>query len=669
MKKNNNQLKNCGNFLSIFSLKNLFSSFWFKFFLLFSSASFLLRIYFLFFKLPNLEIEFVEIAKVASIGLFFDLLAVSYLAILPLFYYLIIANSVWKNRKHQIFLRLCYLVFVTIITFSFFSEIIFFDEFQARFNFIAIDYLIYTQEVIGNIFESYPMFLILSAIAIIAIIIFYFSWQNFLKITEKNFLRKLKFFTIYLLFLISAFLAIDSNKIDKFFKNNYYKEIAWNGIYQLFSAYRNNEIDYEKFYSTIENNQAINDLRTLIANQELNSKFINENGDLSRVIFGKKNLKEHHYNIVMIVMESFSADFMNSFGSKENLTPNLDELAKQGLFLTNLKATGTRTVRGLEALALSIPPTPGNSIVRRFNNENLFNISSPLIERGYQAKFIYGGDGYFDNMNYFFENNGFAIVDRPKFAKDEITFNNVWGVADEDLFDKTIKEADQSYAENKKFISMVMTTSNHRPFSYPDGKIDIPSKTNRDGAVKYADYAIGQLIKKAKNKKWFDETIFVFVADHCAGSAGNIEVPIWRYQIPAIFYAPKIIKPQIYAKNASQIDIAPTILGFLNLTYPSKFFGIDLMNNPSNSKHRQRSFISTYSDLGYLENDKLYLLKLKKEQKFFNVELLKFGYDGSKETEISDFDQEMLNRQIQYYQVATHLFKNDKLKNFKPKQN
>ncbi len=85
---------------------------------------------------------------------------------------------------------------------------------------------------------------------------------------------------------------------------------------------------------------------------------------------------------------------------------------------------------GLEALSLGVPPTPGNSIVRRSHNENLFNISSPLKDRDYEAKFLYGGAGYFDNMNYFFENNGFEIVDRDKFSKDEISFANAWGVAD-----------------------------------------------------------------------------------------------------------------------------------------------------------------------------------------------------------------------------------------------
>jgi phosphoglycerol transferase MdoB-like AlkP superfamily enzyme len=141
------------------------------------------------------------------------------------------------------------------------------------------------------------------------------------------------------------------------------------------------------------------------------------------------------------------------------------------------------------------------NVLEHINNENLFNIATPLKARGYEAKFIYGGDGYFDNMNYFFAHNGYETIDHRKFSKDEITFSNAWGVADEDLFDKTIAEADKSHAKGKNFLNFVMTTSNHRPFTYPDNKIDIPSKTNRDGAVKYSDYAIGQLIKKSQNKK------------------------------------------------------------------------------------------------------------------------------------------------------------------------
>lgn len=507
--------------------------------------------------------------------------------------------------------------------------------------------------------ESYPMGKLIAVILIISGLIFITTHKHIVTTKDHGLNKKIRGLALVAIILICSFFTIDSAKLSKVTQNNYVKEIMENGIYQLFSAYRNNQIDYEQLYVTRDNKEVMDGLRQMISKHEPGSKFLNEE-DISRFISASG--PEKKYNIILISMESLSAEYMQAFGNKDDITPNLDKLAKKGLFFTGLKATGTRTVRGLEALSLSIPPTPGNSIVRRTNNENLFNISSPLKARGYEAKFIYGGYGYFDNMNYFFGNNGFEIVDRANFAKEEISFANAWGVADEDLFDKTIKEADESFAQGKNFLNFVMTTSNHRPFTYPDGKIDIDSKTGRNGAVKYADYAVGKLIEKASKKKWFNNTIFVFVADHCAGSAGNSDVPLWRYQIPAIFYAPKIIKPQIIADNVSQIDVAPTLLGLLDLSYKSKFFGTDILHNKKTlDKH---AFVSTYTDIGYFKNDMLYLLKPKKVAKVFTVKLNNFGWNGSKEELTVDYKKEELEEAIGYYQAASYLFKNDQLKNF-----
>jgi hypothetical protein len=161
--------------------------FWLKFFIIFALANTFLRIYFLVIERNNLDLNIINLIKVFFVGLFFDALALGYIAIIPLIYFSLIPRKFFEHPKHQIFLKICYLLLLIIITFSFFSEVIFFDEFQARFNFIAVDYLIYTQEVIGNIFESYPMPLILSFIALIAISIFYVSYRNFLTVRIQNF--------------------------------------------------------------------------------------------------------------------------------------------------------------------------------------------------------------------------------------------------------------------------------------------------------------------------------------------------------------------------------------------------------------------------------------------------------------------------------------------------
>ena len=175
----------------------------------------------------------------------------------------------------------------------------------------------------------------------------------------------------------------------------------------------------------------------------------------------------------MVIEESLSAEYLGIFGNRFGLTPNFDRLAERSLLFTHLLATGTRTVRGLEAITLSIPPLPGISIVKRPGNEGLFSWGSLMQDKGYETKYLYAGYGYFDNMSYFFSHNGFSIVDRSNFTRDEITFANIWGVCDEDLFKKTIQESDKSWTAGKPFFSMVMTTSNHRPYTYPAGKIDI----------------------------------------------------------------------------------------------------------------------------------------------------------------------------------------------------
>lgn len=637
---------------------------WLKIFVVFASLSFLLRIFLVVKQKTDITFSLPIFLKVFALGFLFDAITFAYIALAPLLYYTCVSQKFLHSKKHQTANKILYFLLLYAVIFGCFAEIFFWDEFQARFNFIAVDYLIYTTEVVGNIVESYPLLLLLAAIFVLTSLIFFLTYKKIIVTKQEKFLQRGRNFAVLLLLVIIGFFSVDSSKLTKDLTNRYLAEIAEDGIYQLFSAYRNNEIDYEKFYESRDILVSLKELRRSISEQEPRAKFLNDD-DIARLIPASHKGVEQKYNVMFVTIESLSADFLQAFGNQKNITPNLDDLANNGLFFTNLYATGTRTVRGLEALSMSIPPTPGNSIVRRQNNENLFNISSPLNERGYQSKFIYGGFGYFDNMNYFFGNNGFTVIDRENFAKNEISFANAWGVSDEDLFAKVIKEADASHAAGKPFLNFVMTTSNHRPFTYPKGKIDIAPKSGRNGAVKYTDYAIGKFVEEAKKKPWFNSTIFVFVADHCAGSAGNTDLPLWRYQIPAIFYAPRIIAPKKFTKIASQIDIVPTLFGLMNLSYESKFFGVDVLSNHANLD--RHIFVSTYSDVGSFKENKLYLLKPKKQKIFFDVKILKFGWRGSQESETSEYEAEELEEVIAYYQSASHLFKSGALKNFIPK--
>jgi phosphoglycerol transferase MdoB-like AlkP superfamily enzyme len=222
-------------------------------------------------------------------------------------------------------------------------------------------------------------------------------------------------------------------------------------------------------------------------------------------------------------------------------------------------------------------------------------------------------------------------------------------VCDEDLFLKVVKEGDSSYASKKPFFSVVMTTSNHRPFTYPDGKIDIPSKTGRDGGVKYADYAIGRLLAEAKKKPWFNDTIFIVMADHCAGSAAKLALPIKNYEIPLFIYSPSHIKPQVVDRMMSQIDLAPTVLGLLNFSYTSAFIGKDVLTTDA---WTDRAFISTYQKLGFVHDDKLVIVGPKKEVEYFSF----VRKDGA--TTVLKPQEDLLMDTLAYIQGTNYVYKN-----------
>ena len=372
--------------------------------------------------------------------------------------------------------------------------------------------------------------------------------------------------------------------------------------------------------------------------------------------------------MVLISVESLSAEFMAAYGNTEGITPFLDSLAQKSIFLTNLYATGNRTVRGLEALTLCVPPTPGESIVKRKDNKDKFTTGSVFKSKGYSVKYLYGGYSYFDNMKDFFAGNGYEIVDRDNFTPEEITFANIWGVSDEDMARKAIKEMNAQAKTGKPFFNHWMTVSNHRPFTYPEGRIDIPGTAkSRSGGVKYTDYALKLFFELAKKESWFKDTVFVIVADHCASSAGRTELPLDRYRIPCLIYADFLGSEQI-DKLASQIDVMPTVMGLLNFSYESKFLG----QNIRTWYYQPRAYIATYRELGYLTPDTLSIIKPLREQIQYKivpdaeqpkVELPIFY----QQLKVAQPDEKLMKECISAYETTYFLLKNGELNVGKPK--
>ena len=580
-------------------------------------------------------------------GFLYDFVTVSYWSVPVLLYLMFLPDVIFQTRVHRGLTLAFYFAALYALLFDAVAEWFFWEEFGVRFNFIAVDYLVYTKEIIGTIKESYPLPAIFAGLFMVTALLFFLFYRIdrvrlwFISGTSRK--NSLAYGIGLLLFPLLASVAVDNSLVSGF-GNNYNRELARNGIYSMFTAFRNNELDYDAFYVREDVAQDFRRLKEILKSED--AIFLSEEPtDITRLI--KHEGEPKHYNVIQITVESLSSEFLGVFGNPKKLTPNIDALAREGLLFTNFHATGNRTDRGMEALTLSVPPTPGRSIVKRPRNERLFSLGSIFRSEGYDATFIYSGYGYFDNMNYFFGNNGYKVVDRGSVSKEDITFANIWGACDEDLYNWVLREADNSYAKGKPFFHFVMTTSNHRPFTYPEGKIDIPSHTGREGAVKYTDYAIGQFMARAKKKPWFDHTVFVIVADHCAGSAGKTELPIKEYEIPLIIYNPKLFAPGRIDTLSSQIDYPPTLLGQLNWTYKSRFYGKDILHMKA---EEERALIANYQTLGLMEKGDLAVLKPTRKRAVYR-------YDRRTGTFWPDaLDETIIMEAVSYYQSASYLF-------------
>lgn len=546
-------------------------------------------------------------------------------------------------------------LFVTLILQNAISEFFFWNEFGVKYNFIAVNYLVYTNEVIGNIMQSYPVIPIFTTLFIVSGTITYFIVKHSKNYIESipSFTEKIQISGLYLVMLALSLTTIPYLAAKENSSNIFTNELQSNGIYKFYLAFIHSELDYFKFYKTIPTQEAYATLKKQIRGIT--------NESTSRSIIGKG--PENYKNVVLITIESYSADFMKAYGNENTITPFLDDLANQSLQFTNLYAVGNRTVRGLEAVTLCFPPTAGESVVKRKDNKNKFSTGNVFLQKGYHVKYLYGGDAFFDNMEDFFSGNGYAIIDKKSLKASEITFANVWGVCDEDMANKAIQVMNAEAASGKPFFNHWMTVSNHRPFTYPNNKIDIPGDAkSRDGGVKYTDYALKQFFTMAQKQAWFKNTVFVIVADHCASSAGKTELPLDKYRIPALVYSPGFIAPQKYTQLMSQIDVMPTVMGLLNFSYQSKFYGQDVFQ----SDYKPRALIATYQDLGLIKDNVLTIISPKQQVKQFQLSL-KPNQKMAPEFQLY-YDQIPLQKErtglvketVAYYQTASDLLKKKK---------
>jgi arylsulfatase A-like enzyme len=608
---------------------------------------------------------------------FYRDLAVALLGTTPLlFWFWIIPEKSFSKRWHRLLFLGASLVIVFSQIFVLFIEFFFFDEFKSRFNTVAVDYLLYPYEVFVNIWESYHVAWFLFICLLLTLSWLFAAHKLFGRMWEIALSRKTRFVWFagaLVLGVAVAFAGVISFRVPprvstltglaalpiprvqikrpQVSGDRTLNEIANNGTLSFLSAALTHNLDYAFYYKTLPLEDAYERARRLL--KQPNTEFVEQGNSILRRVAGDPARPK--LNVVIFLEESFGSEFWGCLGRKNSLTPEMDKLAADdGMLFTNMYANGNRTVRGMEGVLSSFPSLPGDSIVKRDKSDNVETIARLLKRDGYSTVFLYGGRGVFDGMRSYAVRNGYdRFIEQKHF--EHPTFTTAWGVCDEDLMNRTVDELRALNDSGKPFLATVLSVSNHKPYTYPKGRIpEDPDKQWRDYAVKYSDYALGLFFKRAKQEAFWTNTIFAVIADHGARVYGHQSIPIHSYEIPLLITGPAVVKtPSRVGQLGCSLDVAPTLLGLLGRPYETLFFGRDLLRMlPEDG----RVFLGHNRDIGMLAHERLVVLGLMKTEEFYEGDPKKKDLTLLPNPTVTD--RELEKDAMAVYQVADDLYTN-----------
>ncbi len=613
---------------------------------------------FLFLMFRERVIETSDFWLIFPIGTRMDLIIMSYIAFLPtLLICLLPEKTLYTIRK---FFSFYFILSLFLFLFMELATRDFINEYDTRPNKLFVDYLIYPKEVGGTLLKSY-----LGSMMITFIILVLVFWM-LMKYAPKLFHPKPSpYKTKLILFLPVAFLLFfgarssltskrpinASNAV--FSTDQLTNSLGLNSLYTIgFAVYSmKNEGNAAKMYGKMETSEAISRVRKYMNVPD--ADFLNPNLPFNH-LQKTDNLRERPYNLVIFLQESLGAEYVGCLGGLP-LTPEFDKLTKEGLLFTKLYCTGTRSVRGIEAVVTGFLPSPSESVVKLGNSQTgFFTLAEALKEKGYDTSFIYGGMANFDNMASFFNGNGFEnIIDEPDFDKDKMAMRGTWGYSDEDL---AVKANDYFKSQgDKPFFSLMFSTSNHEPFEFPDGRIELYDKKKQtvNNAMKYADFAIGKFFDMAKKEAYFKNTIFIVIADHNTRTYGKNLVPINKFHIPALIIGPGVPQGKLYNKLSSQIDIPPTLLNMIGVNAETPMPGRDLLKLPE--KITGRAIMQFHDNNAFRVGNQVVILQPNKEA-------LQFELKNDTVMVPVKLDPELARDALAHVTAASYLYKERKYK-------
>jgi phosphoglycerol transferase MdoB-like AlkP superfamily enzyme len=466
------------------------------------------------------------------------------------------------------------LFFVVLFSIIAISNLNLYREWGSKINFRALDMAINSpKEAIASTSSS-PVILMFSILFAYLICSVYISSKFILyKIADRTKSLGLKL-TISFLVISTLFLAIRGgwqltpiNQSMAYFSNEIVLNHAsvnteWNLIQDVINNKFGNDNPY-KYYEKDEAKKIVSELFSKPSKPSV------------------KVLKSERPNIVLIVLESFTAELVGSLGGEQGVSPNMDNLAADGILFEQVYAAAGRTDKGITATISGFPSQAIRSIMKQnAKHEKLPGIAQELALNSYSTSFYYGGESEFFNIKSYILSHGYkTLVDKHSFKSKDM--NSKWGTYDEKVFSKQMKDMD---TVKQPFFSTILTLTNHEPF-------ELPVKNHFSGdkvedkfrsTTFYTDSCLGAYLKEARQKSWYKNTLFVILADHSHRLPANLtEHDPRRYRIPLLFFG-NMIKPEFrgtrISKTGNQTDLVATLLNQLNIDPIRYKWSKDLLN-------------------------------------------------------------------------------------------
>lgn len=544
------------------------------------------------------SVALTDILYAFFMGMRFDIVISSYILILP--FVVLTIFSFFKSNfaviNKVLFFFIYTLFFVAFMICA--IDIPYFNQFFSRFSISAFEWIDSPAFVFNMIIEEPRYWLIL----IPFIIVVYLFYKLFKKIyfgnqvvVDGNIITRI---FLSLLFLFIMFLGLRGRIDEKspirvgtaYFSNNgFLNQLGLNPNFTLLNSYIESLKPENKFVKLIDDEIAITNVQ-----KYLNIDSPDKDFPILRKFVGKDSLK---HNVVLIIMESMSAAKMKRHGNNDNLTPFLDSISNHGYYFENAYTSGIHTFNGVFSSLFSYPALFRQHPMKSSSIKTYRGLFNTLRGKNYSTIYFTTHDGQFDNIEGFLKANDCEqVITKADYPPEEI--KTTLGVPDDYMFRFSIPYLNDLNKKDKPFVAAFMTASDHGPYYIPEYFKPKTSDVKKQ-IVEYADYSLSKFIELASKEKWFNNTIFVFVADHGAAISSIYDMSLDYNHTPLLFYAPMIItEPKSFSVMAGQIDIFPTIMGLLNFSYDNNTLGINLLKET-----RPYIYFNADDKYGVINND------------------------------------------------------------------